>query len=748
MGVETDRARITLPPGARIWITEDGSPLAAAVEQRLQALGCSTLRGSTADLLAAPTTDRPAGLLILWPAARGNDEALKQAFRLIQRAGPALRAAGPGGGVLATVSRLDGVFGFGALNGNGDPISGGLAGLVKTARHEWPEVHCKAIDLNPEIQTGPEAATIIVDELFRVGPSEVGVSGVSRFGLLVETVPFSDTTCAAVLNDGDVVVVTGGARGITALAALQLARLHRPRMVLLGRSPLEAQEPEWLAGLDTEPAIKKALLARSNGHGSPRQVESDFRQVMACREIRASLRLIQETGAQAHYCSVDVRHAGNVRDILNDIRRQFGPIRGLVHGAGVLADRRIEDKTEEQFDAVYHTKVSGLKNLLQALEPGELRLLALFSSYTGRFGRTGQVDYAAANEVLNKIAQSESRRCPDCRVISFNWGPWNGGMVSGGLRQIFEKEGVGLIEPGAGADFFVREISSPANGSVEVLALAPVEPAVLAAPAPETEAPAAFEHEVSLVSMPCLASHVLNGRAVLPVGAHDRMASPHGAAHDNPGMAFHGLENFQVLKGLVLEPGAAARVAVLAETRPMDNGLLRVSTRLGHPVGRPANPARPGRRPPGGPAPRGSGCQSGGHRQWRVVRPCVWQRAGCSMGPHFHGIEKIEACSAASMTAWVRTAPAPKLWVLDPLRPAWLADPLALDSSFQMMILWTWPAPRRGLSALRHPALPPVRSGLPQGRRPRGDPDRPGGNARRHRNAPVSRPSRQAARAG
>lgn len=128
---------------------------------------------------------------------------------------------------------------------------------------------------------------------------------------------------------------------------------------------------------------------------------------MACREIRASLRLIQETGAQAHYCSVDVRHAGNVRDILNDIRRQFGPIRGLVHGAGVLADRRIEDKTEEQFDAVYHTKVSGLKNLLQALEPGELRLLALFSSYTGRFGRTGQVDYAAANEVLNKIAQSE-----------------------------------------------------------------------------------------------------------------------------------------------------------------------------------------------------------------------------------------------------------------------------------------------------------------------------------------------------
>ena len=49
--------------------------------------------------------------------------------------------------MLATVSRLDGAFGLYDLNGKSDPLSGGLAGLSKTARHEWPEVHRKAIDI-------------------------------------------------------------------------------------------------------------------------------------------------------------------------------------------------------------------------------------------------------------------------------------------------------------------------------------------------------------------------------------------------------------------------------------------------------------------------------------------------------------------------------------------------------------------------------------------------------------------------
>jgi NAD(P)-dependent dehydrogenase (short-subunit alcohol dehydrogenase family) len=51
---------------------------------------------------------------------------------------------------------------------------------------------------------------------------------------------------------------------------------------------------------------------------------------------------------------------------------KLGPITGLIHGAGVLHDRLIVDKTVEQFRQVYATKVEGFKNLLSATEADRL----------------------------------------------------------------------------------------------------------------------------------------------------------------------------------------------------------------------------------------------------------------------------------------------------------------------------------------------------------------------------------------
>ena len=470
-----NRQEKVLRKGAVVWVTEDGSDLSAEIESELKQRGFSVRRDSPGNLIASGATSAPAALVVVWPAIRGGDSFLKEAFQLIQAAGPSLRKAGRDqGGILISVSRLDGVFGFGTLNGKSDPVSGGLVGVVKTAHHEWPEVNCKAIDLDAEVPTNLETAKRIVDEMFRVGPVEVGLSGEGRFGLSIETIPLVRNGAESALKPSDVVVVTGGARGITATSTVHLAREQGLQLVLLGRSRLAESESAWLNDLSGEAEIKKALLTHSsNGDRSPKAIEARYKEIIAQREIRGHLAEIRATGATAIYRTVDVRNEADIKATLAGIRAELGPIRGIIHGAGVLADRRIEDKTQEQFDLVYGTKVAGLKNLLGAVAVDELKVLALFSSYTGRFGRTGQVDYAAANEVLNKMAQVESRRRPQCRVVSFNWGPWNGGMVSEGLRKIFEKEGVGLIEPEAGARFFVKELSAHSDQAVEVLALAP-----------------------------------------------------------------------------------------------------------------------------------------------------------------------------------------------------------------------------------------------------------------------------------
>ena len=83
-------------------------------------------------------------------------------------------------------------------------------------------------------------------------------------------------------------------------------------------------------------------------------------------------------------------------------------------------------------------KVHGLRAMLSAVDEASLSHLALFSSTSGFYGNVGQSDYAAANEVLNKFAHAFERRFPACRAVVFDWGPWDGGMVTPFLKSLFE----------------------------------------------------------------------------------------------------------------------------------------------------------------------------------------------------------------------------------------------------------------------------------------------------------------------
>ncbi len=719
LNVKPARTQLSLAAGATVWLIDDGSDQGARLEKLLRARQLKVQRGML-DSLTDLKTPAPAALVMLSPSAGSAPDFLAKAFRHIQHAGASLRKLGASNtAILLTVSLQDGAFGFGAMGAHADPVSGGLAGLVKTARLEWPEVHCKAIDLDPQFANAEAAASQIVDEMFLDGPVEVGLSATGRVSLRVEAVPLDadmnkgDALSAAPLAAGDVVVISGGARGVTGDAACALAQAFRPTLVLLGRSKLDDHEPAWARGLVTEATIKKALFGRMPAGSAPSAVEVQYRQLLAQREIRTRLAELEQHGARALYRSVDVRDAKAVAEVLGEVRRSVGAIRGLIHGAGVLADRRIEDKTDEQFREVYGTKVEGLNNLLAAMAQDELKVLTLFSSYTGRYGRVGQVDYAAANEVLNKLAQRESRRRPGCRVVSVNWGPWNGGMVTPGLRKIFEAEGVGLIEPQDGAQFLVRELCHAGPGAVEVLALAPSTDAANGMPETageaeptETDVPAApalvpalakamlhagthvaFEREVSVAALPFLESHVINGRAVLPAALMVEWLAQ-AALHGNPGMRFHGLDDFKVLKGVILDAGQSITSSLLASPAQVRGKLHVVPVKLvSQGSGREILHAQADvllseEKLPTAPAADVVDI-SGGEIADAYSLGVLFH------GVALHGIERVEVCAERGVAAFLKAASAPIKWMRNPLRGTWIADPLALDSAFQMMILWS-----------------------------------------------------------
>ncbi len=695
----SDRPSLRLQPGAQIWIASDDAELSQALDQRLRTQGYRPRSVSVADLRRL---ERPAalGALLIVANRQPEDEAfLKHVLFGLQHAGPALRAAGQqGGAVFVTVSRLDGGFGLLDLDAGRDPLDGGLAGLAKTVGHEWPDVQCKAIDLADDFPDAGTAAAAIVEEMFRSGPVEMGLARDRQCTLERTVQPLSIGTTMP-FQPGDAVVLSGGARGVTAEVAVALARAFRPTMILLGRTSEPGQEPEWLASLTNETDIKRELGIRANGNANLKWIGEQYRVVSAHREIRQTLARIEAAGARALYRAVDIRDADAVKTVLTTICQQSkAPIRGIIHGAGVLADARIEDKTAEQFDRVYATKVIGLQALLRAVDPDELRALVLFSSSTARFGRSGQVDYAIANEVLNKLAQQQARCLPRCRVVSVNWGPWDGGMVNPALKKVFAQEGIGLIPLEAGANYLVEELRSPPGSAVEVVVLAGGAATVRERDGSidsrqtinqQPPLPHAFERVLERATHPVLESHILDGRPVLPTVLILEWLA-HGALHQNPGLLFHGCNDLRILHGVILEEKAAPVLRIDAGKAVKREGFFVAPVELRgiQANGREVLHARAEivlanqlpEAPPGASLPN---CRSYERTPEDVYQNLLFH------GDDLHGIEEIEGCGERGILGRVSSSPPPADWIQRPLRQRWLADPLALDCSFQLMVVWS-----------------------------------------------------------
>ena len=685
------REVVRLSTDAEVWVLEDGSGLAGPLIETLARSGLRGRRIARHEIRGLSAPSKLAGLVI--PSPGPDESAIGDAFRLLRLAAPALRK-GPSSFV--TVTRLGGSFGLGGLAPGADPASGGLAGLAKTAGHEWPEVNCKAIDLDPTLPLDA-AASAIVEEMARRGPGEVGVAASGLSTIALRPVAVDPTAPVDPISPGDVVLITGGARGVTAEVAVALAGAFRPTLAILGRSPSPTVEPEWLAPIVDEAEIKRTLHARGNGHATPRSIGEQSRQVSANREVLANLRRIEEAGAKVVYRSVDVRDGEAVRAVVASLRSELGPIRGLVHGAGVLADRKIEDQADEQFALVYETKVAGLDALLGALEADDLRALVLFSSSTARFGRTGQVAYAAANEALNKRAQREAQARPSCRVVSVNWGPWAGGMVTPSLRPLFEAEGIALIPTADGAKYLIDELRGSKDRPVEVVILGgggPDPDVLKPVPAEAVEELSSglakvFERPLDVASTPILKSHVMDGRPVLPMALILEWLAQ-GAMTRNPGMVCCGVDDLRLLKGVVLREALPETIRALAGkgVRRDGHSIVPVELRGVLADGREVLHARGevvlGDRHPE--APRSFDDPS--FPPYAMTRREIY-RDVLFHGPDLQGIAAVEGCSDLGIAATVSAAPAPSEWVVNPLRNQWLTDPLALDCAFQMMILWS-----------------------------------------------------------
>jgi len=701
---------LELPAGRTVYITNDETGLSEAVYHEFLSRNIHAVlltKQMVSDIVAGQkSVNNAAGLIIVAENQMKDERFLKHSFVLAKQFGPNLLDSGKTHGALfATITRLDGAFGFKG-RGMTAPLQGGLAGLAKTASLEWENVCCRAMDIDPDWKENTQIATAVVAELLNSnlnGPVEVGLDSDSRWVLALTDSPYPQGKIN--LDPGDVVVITGGARGVTASAACALAKHAKPTLVLMGRSSDPTPEPEWLAQLHEEAVIKKAILENEFGNTNitPVDLEKAYKKHMANREIIKTLDTIKSFGARVRYFSADVRDGDTVTSILNDVRSEYGPVKGIIHGAGTLQDRTIIDKTLDQFETVFDTKVMGLNVLLEATRNDPLKYLVLFSSVAARIGNNGQADYAMANEVLNKIAQQESVTRPDCKVTAINWGPWAGGMVCSALKRKFEKDGVELIPLDAGALCMIYEMMGHTGTPVEVVIGANIIAAtehhaaetVCSTPDQPVDVKQkeilsmTVKREIDVHSYPILDAHILDGKPVVPFALIAEWLG-HGALHENPGLLLHGLDDMRIFQGIKLDQKKKLIRLMAGKTRKKGSFFeVTVEIRDGikdnmdiiHSSAR-AILTDKIQAPPSFDKSRYMGINGYSRSIDEIYEKILFH------GLELRGIREIIGYSPRSVAARISSAPAPAKWMTDPLRSKWIADPLVLDCACQMAIIW------------------------------------------------------------
>ncbi|WP_341716227.1 SDR family NAD(P)-dependent oxidoreductase [Micromonospora sp. FIMYZ51] len=378
-------------------------------------------------------------------------------------------AAQAGGSVVLAATALGGHLGLDGT-GTGGAADAALLGFVKSLAHEWPAVRVKAVDLAPgpaEQAAGHLLAELTADD----GLVEVGYRDGVRTMVAVAPAELVDRERTEPLGPDGVLLAIGGARGITAETVSALVE-HAAggTVVLVGRSPAAAEEPAT-AGLTDPRELRRVLLSRLRAAGEPHPpaaVEAAYRNLLGQREAAATVRRLRAAGARVEYIACDVRDPAAFGALIDDVYARHGRIDGVIHGAGVIADRLVRDKQPDALRQVLATKLVPAEVLAARLRPDTLRFVVFFSSAAARYGNAGQADYAAANEVLNKLATDLDARWP-ARVCAVNWGPWESGMVTAQLRRRFAERGIALIPAEVGRLRFVEELSYGRKGETEVL---------------------------------------------------------------------------------------------------------------------------------------------------------------------------------------------------------------------------------------------------------------------------------------
>jgi len=285
-------------------------------------------------------------------------------------------------------------------------------GLGRVVCHEHPELDPRLVDLDPG---APEDSTEALEALLAEMASTDSENQVAwrrgrrHLARLARLDALPESAPPPLAGPW---LVSGGLGNLGRLVAERLAARGAQALALLSRRQPHDEELAWLEGL-------------------------------------------REKGVEVGLWSADLTDPGAVEEAVQQIRSRLGPLRGVVHCAGLLDDGVLTEQTWERFLPVLAPKLEGAWNLHRSTRQDPLEAFVLFSSVAATLGSAGQANYSAANAFLEALA--ESRRAAGLPALAIGWGPWTVGMgaeLRPEHRERLVRQGLGFLEPREGLDLF------------------------------------------------------------------------------------------------------------------------------------------------------------------------------------------------------------------------------------------------------------------------------------------------------
>jgi len=423
----------------------------------------------------------------------------------------------------------------------------GAAGMAKTLHLEAPTVPVTVITLPLSAAISPAHAVEIADAITADVASTDGFSEVhydqagNRLVPLLRPVnDLAEQGAELPLGPGDVILVSGGGKGITAECALTLARDTGAAIVLLGRS---------------DPA--------------------------ADAELAANLGRMEAAGARYAYLQADVTSPAAVADAVASVREELGPVTAILHGAGRNEPVPLASLDENSFHATIAPKIGGLEALVAAVDPAALKLVITFGSIIGRAGLRGQGDYATANDWMTDLTKQIQEANPHTRCVALEWSVWSGAGMGEklGVLESLIREGISPISLDVGIDILRRVLATPtAPSSLVVMSRAGGLPTITLEPSelplsrfidrPRVHYPSIeliADAELSADRDPYLVDHLLDGDLLFPavLGMEAMSQAAVLAGPEVPVV----LENLEFLRPIVVPPDGSTTIRIAALNR-------------------------------------------------------------------------------------------------------------------------------------------------------------------------------------